>query len=301
MNLLKIIINPLRKIYWLLHKFFWRSYAIIAPVSATKSRYRKMMRMKIDLKNPRTLNEKMQYLKLFEYRNNVLVTRCSDKLSVRDYVDEKGCREILNDLYNVYERVEDIKWDELPEKFVLKCTHGSGGNIICQDKNKLDIKDAKRKLKKWLKNDFGLERVEFAYEGIKRKIICEKFIETKDGLPPKDYKIFCSYGSPKMLFVASERYNNKTKFDYYTPEWKWLPVINGHPNAGPMPAPSKLDEMLNYARMLSMNFPIVRIDFYFENDRIIFGEMTFLHFGGVIPFYPHDYDIIFGDLFPIHS
>ena len=293
-------IQILHDVYWKMYNFYWRSYAFMAPTAATKSRYKECMGYTPDLKNPVTLNEKMQYLKLHDYWKNPIISRCTDKYAVRGFVKEKGCGEILNELFAVYNSVDEINWGEVPHEFVLKCNHGSGGNIICHDKDALDIEDAKKKLKKWMKDDFGLERVEYSYEGIERKIICEKFIETEDGKPPKDYKIFCSYGEPKLLFVASDRYEGNTKFDYFTPDWEWIPVKNGHPNAGAdLPKPERLNDMLEYAQKLSADFPLVRVDLYCEFNQIIFGELTFLHFGGVTPFDPPEYDRKFGDLFPI--
>lgn len=253
-----------------------------------------------NLKTPITLNEKLQYLKLHDYWKNPLIIQCTDKFAVRQYVMDKGCSQILNELYAVYQSVDEINWNALPNVFVLKCNYGSGGNIICLDKSALDIEDAERKLRKWMKESSGLERVEYSYEGIDRKIICEKFIETEDGKPPRDYKIFCSFGEPKLLFVATDRYDGHTKFDYFTPEWEWIDVRNGHPNAGPgLNKPDRLDDMLDYARKLSADFPLVRVDLYCEFDTIIFGELTFLHFGGVTPFDPPEYDKLFGDLFPL--
>lgn len=289
----------LRKCFWKCYWGFWKKYAIIAPVQATKSRFKMCLGYKLNLKSPQTLNEKMQYLKLFEYKGNPIVTMCTDKFAVREYVKSKDCEEILNELYGVYDSADEIDWKKLPQRFVLKCNHGSGGNIICYDKESIDYEESKEKLNRWMHSEFGLERVEFSYEGIERKIICEKLIETEDGLPPKDYKFFCSYGEPKLLFVASDRYEGKTKFDYYTPDWQWIDVRNNHPNAGPKPRPVMLDKMLEYASKLSKDFPIVRVDLYCENDTIIFGELTFLHFGGVTAFEPKEYDQVFGELFPI--
>ena len=291
----------LRKIYWSLYWGSWKALAIINPKLATKLRYKKCLGYYPNLSEPKTLNEKLQYLKLYVYKGNPLVKKCTDKYEVRNYVKEKGCADILNELFYVYDNVDQIEFDKLPNSFVLKCNHGSGGNIICRDKTEINFDDCKSKLKKWMKTDFGLERVEYSYEGIKRKILCEKLIDTDDGLPPKDYKFFCSYGEPKLIFVACDRYEGKTKFDYYTPEWEWINVRNGHPNAGPIPKPHMFDKMKEYASTLSKDFPLVRVDLYCENNRIIFGELTFLHFGGVTPFEPKEFDLKFGNLFPIEN
>jgi hypothetical protein len=184
----------------------------------------------------------------------------------------------------------------------LKWNFGSGFNIVCHDKTELDTDMAKSLLRKWGLIDYSLYWSEMQYRKITKKIICEQFLETADGRPPKDYKIFCSYGEPKLLFVASDRYEGKTKFDFYTPDWQWIPVRNGHPNAGNvLRRPPELEEMLNIARALSAGIPIVRIDLYLESGRIYFGEITFTHFACVTPFEPADYDLTFGRMFPIDS
>ncbi len=278
--------------------FIW--FAELCPATATKILFRKYIGQSLDLKNPKTLNEKLQWLKLNTYRNNLVVRRCADKLAVREFVASKGWAEALVELLEVWDSVDDIDFDVLPNKFVLKCNHGSGMNIICSDKSSFDQEDARNKLKHWMCQDFGRQRAELSYKNMDKKIICETYIETKDGNPPQDYKIFCSYGQPKFLFIASDRYDDNTKFDYYTIDWKWLPVKNGHPNAGDVfIKPEKYEEMLKIASKLSEEFPIVRVDLYHGQGKVIFGEMTFLHFGGLTPFEPKTFDRKFGDMLDI--
>lgn len=184
---------------------------------------------------------------------------------------------------------------------MLKCNHGCGGNIICRDKSKLDTREAARKLDNWMYQEYGLEHVEYSYEGIPRKIICEKVIETEDGQLPRDYKIFCSYGEPKLIYVISDRKEDTENLDYFTPEWEWIPVRNGVlTNAGPsIQKPGNLQDLLNYASKLSKDFPIVRVDLYSEFGKVIFGELTFLPTGGCFKLDPPEYDRKFGELFPI--
>ncbi|MCH3919902.1 MAG: glycosyl transferase [Sphaerochaeta sp.] len=279
----------------------WYKLALNKPVIATRITYRAHFHRWPNFKKPRTFTEKLQWLKLFRYRHNALVTQCIDKYAVREYIKQLGCGELLNEVYGCWNSSSEIPWNELPEKFVLKCTHGSGMNIICNDKGKLDIHEASAQLDKWLKQQCGVNSVELLYEDIKPRIIAEKYIDTLDGNAPKDYKFFCSYGEPKFLFVASERSGDDAKFDFYTPEWEWLPVKNGHPNAGATEKPKRLEEMLSYARRLSKDFPLVRVDLYCEEDTIMFGELTFLHYGGLQPFVPDEFDTRFGDLFPFDS
>ena len=188
----------------------------------------------------------------------------------------------------------------LPDQFVLKCNHGCGGNIICRDKKSLDKRDAIEKLSKWMNQEYGLEHVEYSYEGIPRKIICEKLIETEDGQLPRDYKIFCSYGVPKLIYVISERKETTENLDYFTPDWDWIPVRNGIlTNAGSkLRKPDNLKDLLDYASKLSKRFPIVRVDLYSEFGKVLFGELTFLPTGGCFKLDPPEYDRKFGDLFP---
>ncbi len=266
---------------------------------ASKIRYEMLMHRKLNIDNPVTLNEKLQFLKLNLYRNNDLVTQCCDKFRVREYVEKYGGGGYLTELYGVYDNAEQIDFDTLPDSFVLKCTHGSGSVIGCQDKSTLDITDTRQKLNSWLKYDYAKTHAELSYVGIKPRIICERYIKTKDGLPPKDYKIFCSYGVPKFLYIASERMNGHVYFDFYDLDWNWIDVRNGHPNhKGLFPKPENFVEMLALASKLSKPFPLVRVDLYNEYGEIIFGELTFLHASGVASFDPDKYDRIFGDYFP---
>ena len=282
-----------------LFNFGMKAMSVANPVIASKIRYKHYLKKKLNLKKPETLNEKMMYLKLFYYWNSQLVADCADKYKARSVVEKAGCGEILNDLLGVWDNVDEIDWDILPNKFAIKCNHGSGYNIVCKDKKTFNIEEAKKRLKKWMKESYGVERAEQGiYKKIRRKIIAEAFIETSDGVPPKDYKFFCSYGEVKFLFVASDRFDGNTKFDYYYPNWEWIPVKNQHPNVGPIKRPEMLDKMIEYARILSKDFPLVRIDLYNENNAIIFGEFTFTHFGCLNSFEPDEYDLKFGKCFP---
>ena len=282
----------IKKVFSLLSK--------VSPTFVTKALFKHYLGYKLNLKNPRTLNEKMQYLKLTKYRNNALITSCVDKYLVREFVSKKIGSQYLTKLYGAWDSVDEIDFDKLPSSFAMKCNHGSGANILCKDIKKLDISECKQQLSNWIKKPFGDHRAELMYKGIKRKIICEEYIKTSDGKPPKDYKFFCNNGKVKFLFVASDRINNETKFDYYYPNWEWIPVINGHPNTNnTLIKPDNFDDMIKVAEKLSEDFPFVRVDLYSEDGKIIFGELTFLHFAGLTPFDPEKYDLIFGDLIDI--
>lgn len=269
------------------------------PVAHSKRLYRKTSHKKCNLKNPETLNEKLMYCKFHLYWKNQLVNQCADKYKVREFVSEKSLSHILNPIYGCWNKSSEIEWDKLPNKFVLKLNFGSGYNLVCLNKDTFDTKKACRQLDKWMKRKYGLLTAEQGiYSEIEKKIICEKYIDNFENTPPNDYKFFCSYGDVKMLFVASDRFDGNTKFDYYTPDWKWINVKNCHPNKGPMEKPKNFDKMLEYASRLSRNFPLVRIDFYDNDGEIVFGEITFTHFGCIHPFDPDLYDKEFGILFP---
>ena len=198
----------------------WCALSIISPELSSKSQFRTAFGKPLDLESPKTLNEKLMYMKLRKYWHNPLVTQCADKLRVREFVEEKGCGEILLELYGSWEKASDINWNDRPEKFAIKCNHGSGYNIICKEKATFDTIKASKALDKWLKERYGIQYTEYGiYDNIPRRILAEEFIETADGLPPKDYKFFCSYGKVLFLFVASDRYDGNTKFDYYYPDW----------------------------------------------------------------------------------
>lgn len=293
-------VSMFRKILIPLKDRYVRKVSQLFPRYTSKKTYRKIFGKELDLREPKTLNEKLMYVKHNVYWDHPLVTQCADKYKVREFVQSNGCGETLNELLGVWEDAYKIDWSNLPDKFAIKCNHGSGYNMICVDKAKFDIESATKKLDQWMKETYGYGSVceQGIYRNIKPMIIAEKFIETKDGLPPKDYKFFCSYGKCKFLFVASERVNNRTKFDFYWPDWTWIPVENCHPTAGSIPKPESLEKMIAYAEKLSEKFPIVRVDFYEESGEIIFGELTFTHFGCIHGFEPDVYDYEFGQCFP---
>lgn len=265
-----------------LRNIFRNIMGIISNVSPTlnsKIYYFIKMHKKLNLKNPKTFNEKLMYLKLNTYKDNELVTKCADKYKVREYVKNSGCEEILNKLIDVYDSVDDIDFDKLPNKFVLKCNHASGYNIICDDKSKLDIKDTKKKLRKWMKSDFWKYGAEIQYKGIEKKIVCEKFLDTKDGNAIADFKIYCFGGKPELCLMCIERNFGKPKKYFLDKNWNLMPEINNlsedEIKSFKIEKNESLDKMYEYAEILSKPFEFVRVDFYNYNNKPIFGEMTF--------------------------
>jgi len=230
---------------------------------------------KIDWKNPTDFNEKLMYLKVFNYNNNPTVWACADKYQVRLYALNHGIKEKhLPELIGVYDNAKEIKEEKLPDKFVIKCTHGYGFNIICTDKKEFDIKKARRKLNKWQKTKFGYETGEVHYTHVKPKIIIEKFIEGNNGYP-FDYKLYCFYGKPMLVLVCSER-EEKLKLNFYDLKWNELMIgKEEYRNHKEIKAPRYLKDMIGIAKRVSKEFPFVRIDFYESNGKAIMGEMTF--------------------------
>lgn len=247
-----------------------------------------------DLKNPKTYNEKLQWLKLNDIHPEY--ARLVDKYEAKEYV-----REILGDEYiiptlGVWDRFEDIDFDKLPDQFVLKTTHDSGGVVVCSDKDAFDKAAAKRKLNKSLRNNYFLEHREYPYKDVPPRIIAEKFMVDESGTELKDYKFFCFNGKCRMLFVATDRNIGDVKFDFFDEKFNHLPFRQGHPWADKeIRKPVGFDKMVELSEILSKGFPHVRVDLYDINGQIYFGELTFFHFSGNVPFHPDEWDYKVGE------
>ena len=250
----------------------------------------------MDFSNPKTYNEKLQWLKLYD--RNPDYTKMVDKAAAKDYVKNIiGEKHIIPTL-GVWDRPEDIDFEKLPSKFVLKCTHDSGGIVICHDKAKLNKDEVIAKFKKALKTNYYYQNREWPYFHVKPRIIGEELMVDESGVELKDYKWFCFNGEPKALFIASDRMTpgEETKFDFFDMDFNHLPFTNGHPNANLLPRkPAGFDEMRKLASQLSVGIPHVRVDFYDVNGHIYFGELTFYHWSGIVPFKPDNWDRVFGD------
>ena len=248
----------------------------------------------LNLSNPKSFNEKLQWLKLYNKRPEY--TQMVDKIEAKKYVRSLIGNEYLIPTVTTYNHTDEIDFDKLPCQFVIKCTHDSGGVIVCKDKNKINKLDVLKKLKNGLKQDFTYLTREYPYKNVKPRLIVEQYMEDESG-ELKDYKIFCFNGEPKISFVASDRQKKgeDTKFDFYDIDWNHLHIINGHPYSHPIPKPKNYDLMLSLARKLSQGIPHVRVDFYNINGRIYFGEMTFFHWSGFIPFEPEEWDYKLGE------
>ncbi len=232
------------------------------------------MGKRLNLIEPKGFNEKLMWLNLFW--QEPLKSKCADKYLVREYVINKSCGEILNPIYGVYDRPEDIKWGELPQKFVLKSTFGSGNNLICLDKNKMSIRDVNKELERWLKPRILNHTVQLHYSQKTNKILCEKYIESPQGVAPNDYKFYCFNGEPRVILAFKERDKGIPKRMFYDLEWNKLDkYANREFTSGEIEKPLKLNEMIECARKLSEGFPFVRVDLYNVGEQVIFGELTF--------------------------
>lgn len=246
-----------------------------------------------NLKNPQTYSEKLQWLKLHAKNENYtqLVDKYEAKLVVGKIIGEKHIIPTLG----VWNSFDEINFDELPNHFVLKTTHDSGGVVICKDKAKLDIKAARKKIEKSLQHIFFYEHREYPYKNVRPRIIAEKFMVDESGTELKDYKFFCFDGEVKMLFVATDRPYD-TRFDFFDTEFRHLPFKQGHPLATKeIKKPHGFEEMKRIAAILSKDMPHVRVDLYDINGHIYFGELTFFHFSGNMPFEPEEWDYKIGE------
>ncbi|WP_297420848.1 ATP-grasp fold amidoligase family protein [Clostridium sp.] len=237
----------------------------------------------LNLSDPKTFGEKIQWMKmngnLERYRDFV------DKFLVRSYVEKKLGKDYLVKLYGVYNNFDEIDFEELPKKFVLKPNNSSGDIIICKNKSVLDLKKTKKQLDKWLKRDFYDYTREIQYKGIERKIICEEYLEDSPG-SLKDYKIFCFDGKPEFIQVDFDRHTNH-KRNFYDLNWKriYMEVAYVEHKKG-IDKPKEFDELIKAATKLSEGFPFVRVDLYIVQEKVYFGELTFTPGNGKDPFRP---------------
>lgn len=277
--------------------FLKKSLRFLPDKSYIKLYYRLRVGRKLNMGNTTTLNEKLQWMK-FNYRFP-LQTIVSDKYLVRDYVENKIGIEYLIPLYGNWLNFDDIDFDALPDQFVLKCNHDSGGLAICKDKKTFDQENAKKKINKSLKDNFFYIGREYQYKNIIPRIICEKFI-SDNGNVPMDYKIYCFNGKPDVILVCKNRFRNdshRAQYLYFDQNWNFVPLNKGdelseNPN---IEKPKNLDKMLSIARKLSEDFIFARIDLYNIDGKIYFGEITLTPNSGFDPDITEETDLYFGN------
>lgn len=261
-----------------------------------KLRYWKVFHKPLNLKNPKTFNEKLQWLKLYDRKPEY--TRMVDKYEAKQYVAERIGEEYIIPTLGVWDSFDEIDFDSLPNQFVLKCTHDSGGLVICTDKTKLDLEKARRRITASLQRNYFWANREWPYKNVKPRIIAEAYMQDTVTAELRDYKFFCFNGTAKLLFIATDRQTDgeETKFDFFDMDFNHIDVRNGHPNADVPPAkPVCFDQMRQLAEKLSADIPQLRVDFYEVDGKVYFGELTFFHWTGLVPFEPEQWDYTFGE------
>ena len=255
---------------------------------------------KLNLRNPKEFNAKIQWYKLFYHPR--LLNQLVDKYAVRSYVEEKIGALYLNELYGVYDSIAEIDFDGLPDRFVVKAVHASSYNLICKDKKQLNEKNYKKTFRKWFStNQYYRTGQEWAYKDVKPRLIFEKFIEDDQRDSLTDYKFYCFDGVAKFIEVHIDRDENH-KRAFYDLDFKKLPfryVSQAKSISENIEKPDKLQEMITLSEKLAENLPFVRVDFYFTEGKIIFGELTFYPSDGRKDFYPEEYNRTIGELFKL--
>ena len=275
---------------------YWDLTNVLSDKTFVKIEYRNRMRKKLNLKTPQTFNEKLQWLKIYDRKP--IYTTMVDKYEVKNYVADKIGDEYIIPTLGVWDSFDEIDFDALPDQFVLKCTHDSGGLVICKDKSKLNKEKAKKKIELSLNRNYYYHGREWAYKDVKPRVIAEKYMEDKNSKDLKDFKFFCFDGKAKAMFIATDRFARgvETKFDFYDMNFEHLPFTNGHPNAEcVIEKPKHFEKMKELAEILSKGIPQIRVDFYEIDDEVYFGELTFFHWSGMVPFVPEKWDYKFGD------
>lgn len=266
---------------------------------------------KLNLENPVTFAEKLQWLKLYNRRPEY--TLYVDKVKVKDYVSKKIGEEYIIPTIGVWENVDDIDFDTLPDKFVIKCNHNSGtGMYICRDKSKVHINEVKKELRRGMQQDYYKFRREWPYKDVQRRILAEKYVEDKnEQLSSKneekasklgnliDYKVYCFNGKPKLIQIISDRASDE-KIDFYDTKWNRVEGLvglssNAQNSLNSIKSPTNLKKMLQFAEILSEGIPFSRIDFYEIQEQLLFGEITFFPASGFGKFRPDKWNYILGE------
>lgn len=259
--------------------------------------YRRIFGRKLNLKEPKTFNEKIQWLKLYD--RNPTYSKMVDKYEAKNYVENKIGKEYIIPTLGVWEEFDKINFSELPNQFVLKTTHDSGGVVIVKDKDKMNLVKTKKIIEDSLNNNYYLQGREWPYKNVKHRIIAEKYMVDESGYELKDYKFFCFNGNAEVMFMATDRSGEEeTKFDFFDMDFNHLDLRNGHPNSTrKLEKPERFEEMAALAEKISEGLPHARVDLYNINGKLYFGEVTFFHWSGLKPFEPEKWDKIFGDWF----
>ena len=277
---------------------FLKKISIICPdLIYLKLLYRYKMKKKLNLKNPKTFNEKLQWLKLYDRKPKY--TTMVDKYEVKKYVSSIIGEKYIIPTLDIYNNWEEINFEKLPKQFVIKCTHDSGGIVICKDKSTFNFEEAKIKITKSLKINYFFPTREWPYKNVKPRIIIEKYMQNGNDTELIDYKFFCFDGKPQIMYVSEGLNNHSTaKMGFFDMSFKEINIKRKDYKKFITPPikPKNLDLMIEIAEKLSKNIPHIRVDFYLINKRIYFGELTFFTNGGFIPFETDEMDYELGKL-----
>lgn len=277
-----------------------KAHYVFSNETMSKFYYKIVLKEHLNLDEPKTFNEKMQWLKLYYLPYNPVVSKCTDKYLVREYLKQKGYESLLVPILGVWKDPDEIDWDKLPMKFVLKCNHGCAYNILVSDKSKLDKEKTKLQLKSWLKEDFGAFNIETHYSNINEHlIICEEFL----GESITDFKFFCFNSDPKYIYVSKDLiHDRQAQIGFFDIEGKKLPLQReDYTDIDFVELPPFFDDMRRISEELSKDFPFVRVDFFLAKNRFYFAELTFTPGACMMPFQPRKFDKIWGDQLDISN
>ncbi len=275
-----------RKAQVLAHKIF-------SNETMSKLYYKVVLKKKLNLENPQTFNEKLQWLKLYYFPKNSLAVQCADKYAVRKHIEDKGYGNKLVPLLGSWKSANDIQWDELPNRFVFKCNHGCAYNIVCADKSTIDKVATIKQLNDWMKEDFGAFNIEPHYSAIKQHMItCEEYL----GENITDYKFFCFNGKPKYIYVSNDLiHDRQARIGFFYLDGTKMPLTrDDYTDIPSVELPLFFEEMRTMAEDLSKDFPFVRVDFFLANNTYYFAELTFTPGACMMPFNPEKYDLEWG-------
>lgn len=269
---------------------------IIPDKMFLKIQYKSVFGKKLNLKNPKTFNEKLQWLKLYD--RNPEYCKFVDKYEVKKYISEKIGEQYIIPTLGVWDKFEDIDFDLLPNQFVLKCTHDSGSVVICRDKANFDISAAKKKIESKLSSNLFWHGREWPYKNVKPRIIAEEYMEDASSEDLKDYKFYCFNGEPRFLYLSHGLSNHATgRISYLTLDWEREPFKRNDfaPFEDLPPKPANYELMIEFCKQLSKDIPFLRVDFYDINGQLYFGELTFFPGSGFTKFEPVEWDEKIGD------
>lgn len=263
-------------------------FNLMPDESYLKLLYFGKLRKKLNLTDPKTYNEKLQWLKLHDRKKDYTVM--VDKYEAKKYIAEKVGIEHVIPTLGVWNQFDDIDFDSLPDRFVLKCTHDSGGLVICRDKASLNLNEARKKIEKSLKRNYYLTGREWPYKEVVPRIIAEEYLEDTPGEALLDLKYFCFGGTPRIMYVSRDK-SDDPRTDFFDMDFNHLNLQMRDKNADVRPGkPTGFEKMKELAALLSENIPHLRVDFYQIDGRIYVGELTFYHCSGFAPIFPSEWD-----------